>query len=307
MRSSCRSTPSGWSSCCRRRVAGRLVCSRGRPQEYQHGALVSARALHRPAGSWEWLRQYGNRAEGVITTTDFEGRRSLQAFHWSKVTGWRIAAWAPAIRGGGAAAGGLDAPSCTPARCCWGFPCCWRSASAGACRRPSSDLMSAGARSARAGRCSRCPPRCARPTSCRRCSPAPPRSCGPHQAQAHLAAIVSSSPNAMLSLSPDGIIRTWNAAAEQLFGYQASEVIGKSATPVLRRRATCPSSPDQRRRPLRPCGAPRRAAPAQGRPSARRVRQRGADVRRSRPRSSASPRSCATSASARRARSTSSS
>ena len=48
------------------------------------------------------------------------------------------------------------------------------------------------------------------------------------EAQAHLAAIVSYSPNAMISLSPDGIIRTWNAAAEQLFGYQASEVIGKS-------------------------------------------------------------------------------
>ena len=34
-------------------------------------------------------------------------------------------------------------------------------------------------------------------------------------AQAHLAAIVSSSPSAMVSLSPDGIIRTWNAAADQ--------------------------------------------------------------------------------------------
>ena len=43
----------------------------------------------------EWLRQYGNRAEGVVTTTDFEGERSLQAFHWSKVTGWWVSAWAP--------------------------------------------------------------------------------------------------------------------------------------------------------------------------------------------------------------------
>ena len=49
------------------------------------------------------------------------------------------------------------------------------------------------------------------------------------QAQVHLAAIVSSSPNAMLSLLPDGTILTWNAAAEQLFGYQASEVMGRSA------------------------------------------------------------------------------
>ena len=52
----------------------------------------------------EWLRQYGNRAEGVVTTTDFEGERSLQAFHWSKVTGWWIVRLGAAVRGGGAAA-----------------------------------------------------------------------------------------------------------------------------------------------------------------------------------------------------------
>ena len=37
----------------------------------------------------------------------------------------------------------------------------------------------------------------------------------------------------MISLSPDGIIRTWNAAAEQLFGYQPAEVIGKIGAHVL--------------------------------------------------------------------------
>jgi PAS domain S-box-containing protein len=46
-------------------------------------------------------------------------------------------------------------------------------------------------------------------------------------AQAHLAAIVSSSPSAIVSLAPDGTIRTWNAAAERLFGYAASEAIGQ--------------------------------------------------------------------------------
>jgi PAS domain S-box-containing protein len=46
-------------------------------------------------------------------------------------------------------------------------------------------------------------------------------------AQAHLAAIVSSSPSAVVSLSPTGIIRTWNDAATRLFGYSASEAIGQ--------------------------------------------------------------------------------
>jgi PAS domain S-box-containing protein len=44
-------------------------------------------------------------------------------------------------------------------------------------------------------------------------------------AQAHLAAIVASSPSAVVSLSPAGIIRTWNAAATSLFGYQEAEVV----------------------------------------------------------------------------------
>ena len=33
------------------------------------------------------LSQYGDRHDGVITTTDFEGQRSLHAFHFSKLTG----------------------------------------------------------------------------------------------------------------------------------------------------------------------------------------------------------------------------
>jgi PAS domain S-box-containing protein len=46
-------------------------------------------------------------------------------------------------------------------------------------------------------------------------------------AQAHLAAIVTSSPSAVVSLSPDGIIRSWNAAATKVFGYEADEAIGQ--------------------------------------------------------------------------------
>src|SRR5215475_3438908 len=45
-----------------------------------------------------------------------------------------------------------------------------------------------------------------------------------------LAALVKSSDDAILSVDLDGTIATWNNAAEQLFGYQAEEVVGKSVT-----------------------------------------------------------------------------
>ena len=177
----------------------------------------------------EWLRQYGNRAEGVVTTTDFEGERSLQAFHWSKVTGWWVSAWAPLSE--------VEAPL----REAWrtflyagtmllGLSLLLALGIGGRMAGPIFHLMRAG-RALGQGR-----PVQPLSTALREADELSSVLAGAAtelrartQAQAHLAAIVSSSPNAMLSLSPDSIILTWNAAAEQLFGYQASEVLGKSA------------------------------------------------------------------------------
>jgi PAS domain S-box-containing protein len=43
-----------------------------------------------------------------------------------------------------------------------------------------------------------------------------------------LAAVVAGSADSIISLALDGTILTWNKGAEQVFGYEASEVIGKS-------------------------------------------------------------------------------
>lgn len=53
------------------------------------------------------------------------------------------------------------------------------------------------------------------------------------QAEARLAAIVQSSDDAMFSLTPDGVIQTWNPGAERLLGYRADEIVGRRADVLL--------------------------------------------------------------------------
>ncbi|HEY0557661.1 MAG TPA: PAS domain S-box protein [Thermoanaerobaculia bacterium] len=53
------------------------------------------------------------------------------------------------------------------------------------------------------------------------------------ETQARLAAIVESSQDAVISKTLDGIIRSWNAEAERLFGHTAAEAIGRSITMII--------------------------------------------------------------------------
>ena len=53
------------------------------------------------------------------------------------------------------------------------------------------------------------------------------------ETRAFLAAIVESSDDAIVSKTLDGIIRSWNAGAERLFGYTAEEAVGQPITLII--------------------------------------------------------------------------
>lgn len=50
---------------------------------------------------------------------------------------------------------------------------------------------------------------------------------------AYLAAIVTSSDDAIISKSPEGIIQTWNKGAEKTFGFSAEEAVGKHISIIV--------------------------------------------------------------------------
>src|SRR6476661_264360 len=57
--------------------------------------------------------------------------------------------------------------------------------------------------------------------------------CEAHEKAGHLAAIIDSADDAIISKTLSGVVQTWNAGAEQLYGYSASEMIGREIAVLL--------------------------------------------------------------------------
>src|ERR1700748_2897685 len=65
----------------------------------------------------------------------------------------------------------------------------------------------------------------------------------------HLAAIVESSDDAIISMDPSGVITSWNPAAHRMFGYAPADAIGRPISLVVPKERE-PEQPELRARVL---------------------------------------------------------
>src|SRR4026209_697944 len=77
------------------------------------------------------------------------------------------------------------------------------------------------------------PPRDARPSGFTMDTQGCLRQMAPVDLRSQLAAIVDSSNDAIISKNLDGVISTWNQAAQQLLGYSEAEAVGQPITIII--------------------------------------------------------------------------
>jgi PAS domain S-box-containing protein len=53
------------------------------------------------------------------------------------------------------------------------------------------------------------------------------------EAQARLVAVIASSDDSIISMTLDGVVLSWNRAAEQMYGYTANEMVGKATQELI--------------------------------------------------------------------------